>query len=121
MKKSCQLNDLFPAENLAELIKHIENGSISGKIAKSVFQEMLVTGASPQKIIQDKNLVQISDESQIKEMVLEVLSENQESVDSFKAGKDRAMGFLVGQVMKKSKGKANPPLVNKVLMQELKK
>ena len=120
-EKRCKLDDLFPAENLAELIRHIETGSISGKIAKDVFQEMLTTGASPQKIIQDKNLVQISDESQIKEMVLEILSENQESVASFKAGKDRVMGFLVGQVMKKSKGKANPPLVNKILMQELKK
>ena len=120
-EKKCSLSELCSSTMLAELLKCIELGTISGKIAKGVFQEMMDTENSPQSIIKNKNLVQITNESVIQLIVTEVLTENQESVDSFKAGKDRALGYLVGQVMKKSKGKANPPLVNSLLLAELKK
>ncbi len=120
-EKKCSLNDLCSSKMLAELLTLIESGIISGKIAKGVFQEVMNTEDSPKKIIEDKNLVQIIDESVIQLLVEEVLVENQDSIDSFKAGKDRALGYLVGQVMKKSKGKANPPLVHSLLLAELKK
>ena len=119
--KKCSLAELSPPSSLAELLKFVESGTISGKIAKDVFHEMVTTKDPPEKIIKEKNLMQISDEPLIRSMVAEVLAGNQESVESFKAGKDRALGYLVGQVMKKSKGKANPPLVNQILREELKK
>jgi aspartyl-tRNA(Asn)/glutamyl-tRNA(Gln) amidotransferase subunit B len=119
-EKFCGLDDLFPAVDLAELIHEIESGRISGKIAKTVFQEMVETKKKPSKIIEEKGLVQIVDQGSIEKLVDEVLAENPESIESFKQGKDRALGFLIGQVMAKSKGKANPPLVNKLLVEKLK-
>ncbi len=120
-EKKCSLNQLCTPNALSELLKLIDSGKISGKIAKGVFQEMMQTKALPQKIIEDKNLIQISNESVILPMVLKTLTENQNSVESFKAGKERALGYLVGQIMKQSKGKANPSLVNTLLLRELKK
>ena len=120
-EKFCPLEDLFPPEYLAELIHEIESGRISGKIAKTVFQEMIESGKKPGKIIEEKGLVQIVDQNLIETLVDQVLAENAESVESFKQGKDRALGFLVGQVMAKSKGKANPPLVNKLLIEKITK
>lgn len=118
-EKNCSLTDLFPPQFLSELILQIESGAISGKIAKSVFQEMLVSGKSPKTIIAEKGLTQISNSSEIEKMVEQVLAENPETVESIKAGKDRAFGFLVGQVMKMSKGKANPSMVNKLIKEKL--
>jgi len=118
-EKVCDLNDIFSPQYLAELIKQIESGAISGKIAKEVFQDMVESGKSPVQIIKDKGLIQIVDLSEIEKYVLEVIEENQDSVESFKNGKDRAFGHLVGQVMKKSKGKANPELVNKLLKEKI--
>ncbi|MDH4199727.1 MAG: Asp-tRNA(Asn)/Glu-tRNA(Gln) amidotransferase subunit GatB [Spirochaetia bacterium] len=120
-EKFCELGDLFPPEYLAELIDEIESGRISGKIAKTVFQDMLETKEKPAKIIQQKGLIQIVDEGSIAKLVDDVLAENPESIESYKQGKDRALGFLVGQVMAKSRGKANPPLVNKLLLEKLNK
>lgn len=120
-ERLCELEDLFPADHLAELIGEIESGAISGKIAKTVFQDMLEGGKRPKEIIQEKGLVQIVDTGAIEKLVDEALAENPESVESILNGKDRALGFLVGQVMKKSKGKANPPLVNKLLLEKIKK
>jgi len=104
---------------LAQMLKLLEQGIISGKIAKVVFEEMFTTGDSPDKIVQDRGLVQISDEAAIQAIVAEVVSGNPKVVEDFKNGKGKALGFLVGQVMKVSKGKANPELVNRLLNEEL--
>ncbi|KZM54030.1 MULTISPECIES: Asp-tRNA(Asn)/Glu-tRNA(Gln) amidotransferase subunit GatB [Aeribacillus] len=108
-------------ESLAGMIKLIENGTISSKIAKKVFKELIEKGGDPEKIVKEKGLVQISDEGAILKLVIETLDENEQSVTDFKNGKDKAIGFLVGQIMKKTKGQANPQLVNKLLLQEIKK
>ncbi|OGS20773.1 MAG: aspartyl/glutamyl-tRNA amidotransferase subunit B [Elusimicrobia bacterium RIFOXYA2_FULL_40_6] len=105
-------------ENMAELIKLIENNTISGKIAKTVFVDMFTSGKTPGEIVKEKNLVQITDETEIKKIVEQVLAENQKAVDEYRAGKKQALGSLVGAVMKKTGGKANPQSVNK-LLQEL--
>ncbi len=107
-------------ENLAELIVLIDKGIISTKIAKTVFEEMFNTGDMAKKIVDKKGLVQITDENAVKEIVLKVIENNPQSVADYNAGKDRALGFLVGQVMKESKGKANPGVVNKLLLEALK-
>lgn len=107
--------------HLGELLSMIGKGTISGTIAKKVFGEMFETGKSPENIVKEKGLIQNSNEDEIREIVLKVLSENQQSVTDFKNGKSRAMGFLVGQAMKASKGKANPGLLNKILQEELNK
>ncbi len=111
----------FPVkpEHLGGLIKLIDDKTISGKIAKDVFKEMLAGGGDPAKIVKDKGLVQITDTSFIEKIVDEVLAANAQSVEDFKAGKDRALGFLVGQVMKNSKGKANPGIVNDLIKQKI--
>ena len=113
----------FPitAQYLGTLIKLIEKGTISGKIGKIVFEEMLTTGKDPQTIIKEKGLVQITDENAIREVVLEVLKNNPSVVENYKNGKTKVIGFLVGQVMKKTRGKANPQIVNKLLIEELNK
>ena len=112
----------FTAESLAELITLIEKGTISSAIAKKVLEEMFEDGEKmPSKIIEEKGWIQISDEGAIKEVVLKILSENEQSVIDFKAGKDRALGFLVGQAMKATKGKANPQMLNKMFVDEMNK
>ena len=109
----------FTAENLGELIELIDKGTISSAIAKKVFEFMYDSGDAPAKIVEEKGLVQITDESAIKEMVISVINENEQSVQDFLNGKDKAVGFIVGQVMKASRGKANPGVVNKLIMEEL--
>ncbi|RRJ61999.1 Asp-tRNA(Asn)/Glu-tRNA(Gln) amidotransferase subunit GatB [Paenibacillus oralis] len=107
-------------QGLGEMIGLLEKGTISSKIAKTVFKEMLQSGKLPQQIVEEQGLVQISDEGAIKAIVDEVIAGNPASVEDYKAGKEKAIGFLVGQVMKQSKGKANPGLVNKLLVEALK-
>jgi len=104
---------------LASLLKLIDGGTISGKIAKTVFEEMFATGKDAETIVKEKGLVQISDEGAIAAIVDEVIAANQKTVEDYRAGKDRALGFLVGQVMKATRGKANPELVNKLLKEKL--
>ena len=111
----------FTAEELGELVVLIDEGTISSAIAKKVLDELFVNPKSPQKIVEEKGWVQISDEGAIKEVVLRVLENNQQSVADYKAGKDKALGFLVGQAMKETKGKANPQMLNKMFLDELKK
>ncbi|MGE5372528.1 MAG: Asp-tRNA(Asn)/Glu-tRNA(Gln) amidotransferase subunit GatB [Solirubrobacterales bacterium] len=106
-------------ERLAQLLKLIERGTISGKIAKTVFEEMFASGDDPEVIVKEKGLVQISDESAVLAIVRDVIAQNPKVVEDFRAGKEKAMGFLVGQVMKASKGKANPEMANRLLKQEL--
>ncbi|AMA74199.1 glutamyl-tRNA amidotransferase [Aneurinibacillus sp. XH2] len=108
-------------EQLGQMIKLIDKGTISTKIAKKVFREMMETGKDPEKIVEEQGLVQISDEGAIKQMVDEVIANNPQAVADFKAGKEKAIGALVGQVMKASKGKANPGLVNQLLRDALAK
>lgn len=106
-------------QGLGEMIGLIEKGTISNKIAKTVFKEMLESGKLPQQIVEEKGLVQISDEGAILTIVEQVVAANPQSVEDYKAGKQKAIGFLVGQVMKESKGKANPGLANKLLVEVL--
>jgi aspartyl-tRNA(Asn)/glutamyl-tRNA(Gln) amidotransferase subunit B len=104
---------------LGALLELIEKGTISGKIAKTVFEEMFNKGKDPAQIIQEKGLIQISDEDALIKIVNEVITQNQKVVDDYRAGKDRALAFLVGQVMKVTRGKANPELVNRLLKEKM--
>ncbi len=108
------------AQNLSKLINLIKNGTISGKIAKSVFEIMAVGDSDPKKIIEEKGLKQQSDPKELEKIVDKVINENQDKVKEFKSGKDKLFGFFVGQVMKISEGKANPQLVNDILKKKLK-
>ncbi|MDS9473139.1 Asp-tRNA(Asn)/Glu-tRNA(Gln) amidotransferase subunit GatB [Sporosarcina pasteurii] len=108
-------------EGLTGMIKLIQDGTISSKIAKKVFKELVEKGGDAEEIVKAKGLVQISDEGALRKMVTEVLEANPQSIVDFKEGKGRALGFLVGQVMKASKGQANPQLVNKILAEEIEK
>ena len=106
-------------ENLAQIIKMIKDGTISSKIAKKVFKESIENGTDPKKYVEDKGMVQLSDLSVLEPMVKKVVDNNPQSVEDFKNGKDRAIGFLVGQIMKETRGKANPKVVNELLNKEL--
>ena len=108
-------------ENLAKLLALIAKGTISGKIAKKVFAEMWKDGADPEEIVMAQGLVQISDTGALKELVVKVIANNPKAVEDFKAGKKKAVGALVGQIMKETKGKANPKVINELLNDELKK
>jgi aspartyl-tRNA(Asn)/glutamyl-tRNA(Gln) amidotransferase subunit B len=110
---------ISPAQ-LAGMLKLIDSGTISGKIAKMVFEEMFQTGRDPGDIVKEKGLVQISDEGAIASAVDEVLAGNPKVVDDFRSGKEKALGFLVGQVMKVTRGKANPEMVNRIIREKLK-
>lgn len=106
-------------KHIAELVKMIDAGKISGKIAKDVFPEMFETGKLPSVIVEERGLIQISDEAEIGRIVEAVIEENPKSVEDYRAGKHQALGFLVGQVMRLTKGRANPALVNKLLRDRL--
>ena len=103
-------------QNIAKLIKLITSNVISSKIAKEVFEEMIKDNKNPETIVKEKGMTQITDNSEIEKIVDQVLSENMQSVEDFKAGKDRALKFLVGQAMKLSKGKANPQMLNEMII-----
>ena len=111
----------FTAEQLAKMIELIDKGIISSAIGKKVLEELFENPKDPEEIIKEKGWLQISDEGAIKEIVNKILEANPASVADFKAGKDRALGFLVGQAMKETKGKANPQMLNKMFLEELKK
>jgi aspartyl-tRNA(Asn)/glutamyl-tRNA(Gln) amidotransferase subunit B len=116
--KEAEESPLKP-QQLAAMLKLIDAGTISGKIAKDVFIEMYRTGKSPDAIVKEKGLVQVSDESEIEKMVDQVLAANLNEVKKFRDGKDALFGFFVGQVMKQSRGKANPGKVNELLKKKL--
>ena len=105
--------------NLGEMVNLINKGVLSSKLAKKVFIQMLKTGKTPQALVKELGLEQISDEGAIVKIVEETLAENPQSIIDYKAGKDRALGFLVGQIMKKSRGKANPEMVNNLLKERM--
>lgn len=106
-------------EHLARLLIMIEEGAISGKIAKIVFAAMLESGTEPDVIVTEKGLVQMSDEGALQTLVLEIVAANQEQAQQFRAGKTKVLGFFVGQLMQKTKGQANPQIANKLFRQEL--
>lgn len=107
------------AENLAALLKLISKGIISGKIAKKVFATMWKEGGNPEEIVKAQGLVQISDTAELSKLVDEVVGKNPKAVEDFKAGKKKAVGALVGQIMKATKGKANPRVINELLNKKL--
>ena len=106
--------------NLGNLLSRIEDSTISGKIAKEIFEEMWNSKKSPDEIIEEKGLKQVTDSSEIKKVINQVLDQNPSQLEQYKSGKEKLFGFFVGQVMKASRGKANPEQVNKLLEERLK-
>jgi aspartyl-tRNA(Asn)/glutamyl-tRNA(Gln) amidotransferase subunit B len=111
----------FSAEELGNLIILIDKGTISTSIAKKVLEVLFEAPEDPMKIVEKNGWLQISDEGAIKEVVLKIIEQNQQSVTDYKAGKKQALGYLVGQAMKETKGKANPGMLNTMFMEELEK
>jgi aspartyl-tRNA(Asn)/glutamyl-tRNA(Gln) amidotransferase subunit B len=109
------------APDLAQLLKLIGDGTISGKIAKTVFDEMAKSGKPPRQIVEEKGLVQITDTDAIDDVVAKVISSNPKEVAAYKNGKTKLLGFFVGQVMKETRGKANPKMANEILKRYLEK
>ena len=108
------------SRDLADLINLVKEDKINNNTGKKVLREMFETGKAPGEIVKEKGLIQISDQGELEKIVIETLDSNPQSIEDFKNGKDRAIGFLVGQIMKATKGKANPQLVNKLLMEKIK-
>jgi len=108
-------------KHLAELINNISTGLISGKIAKDIFTEMLQSGEMPKEIISKKGLTQLSDETEIENIVVKIIEQNPDETNRYREGKVQLIGFFVGEVMKATRGKANPKIVNKILEGKLKK
>jgi len=118
--KQKEINELkFSAKDIAELVKMVDDELISSKIAKQVFEEMNKSGENPTKIVETKGLVQISDPAIISPMIDEVIAKNPDNVEKFKAGNTKLLGFFVGQVLKATKGKGNPKVVNELVTQAL--
>ena len=110
----------FTPSQIAELVKMIDDETISSKIAKDVFEEMVKSGINPTQIVKDKGLVQISDPSEISPIIDEIIAKNPDNVAKFKAGNTKLLGFFVGQVLKSTGGKANPQVVNELVALKLK-
>ena len=108
------------AKNLSKLINLIKNNTISGKIAKTVFEEMVKNNEDPEKIVNEKGMRQQSDPEELKKIIDTILKNNQDKVEQYKAGKDKLFGFFVGEAMKKTQGKGNPKLINDILKEQLK-
>lgn len=106
-------------ENLGQMIQLIEDGTISSKIAKRLFKHLVTKGGDARKVVEEQGMIQISDPAKLKPMIEEVIAANPESVEDYKNGKDRALGFFVGQIMKQTKGQANPQVVNKLILEIL--
>lgn len=113
--EECPLNPI----QLVDMLKLIDGGTISGKIAKIVFEEMFKSGKNADTIVKEKGLIQISDEDAIEKAIDEIISKSQKEVERYKAGDEKLIGFFVGQVMKATKGKANPQIVNELLKKKL--
>jgi aspartyl-tRNA(Asn)/glutamyl-tRNA(Gln) amidotransferase subunit B len=106
-------------ENLGRLLNMIDRGTISGKIAKSVFMDMMASGKDPETLVKEKNLVQVSDAGELLSVVREIIAANPSQAAEYRAGKTKLMGYFVGQLMQKTKGRANPKLANQLFSQEL--
>jgi len=119
--KQMQASELkFTAKQITQLVKIVDDGTISNKIAKQVFEDMVKSGANPIQIVEDKGLVQISDPAKISPIIDEIIAKNPDNVAKFKAGNTKLLGFFVGQVLKNTGGKANPKVVNSLVSQKLK-
>jgi len=119
-EKNIAVEDLkFGPADLSELIGLINSGTISNNIGKKVIEDMFKTGKNPKQIVEESGLIQNNDESEILEVVKRIIIDNPKSVEDFKNGKKRAVGFVVGLVMKETKGKANPQIVNKLVNSEI--
>jgi len=105
--------------DLAALLLMVEKNTISGKIAKTVFADMMESGKRPEDIVKEKNLIQVSDEGELLSIVQDIIASNPGQVQEFKAGKTKLMGFFVGQLMQKTKGQANPKIANELFQREL--
>lgn len=121
-KENIEINDLDIApQSLAQLVERLDDGTISSKIAKDILNQLKEGNFSVHDLIEDQGLQQITDEDQIKSVVLEVIEENHEQKKQYLSGKEQVLGFLIGKVMQKTKGKANPKLVNDLMKEELSK
>ncbi|HON56807.1 MAG TPA: Asp-tRNA(Asn)/Glu-tRNA(Gln) amidotransferase subunit GatB, partial [bacterium] len=118
-KKVAITNCKISPKQLAEMLQMIEKNVINGKIAKQIFPEMFETGKSAELIVKEKGLIQITDTAEIEKIVEETLAQNPEIVNQIKSGKDKAKGFLIGQIMKTTRGKANPNIVNEILAKKI--
>ncbi|KNF07243.1 aspartyl/glutamyl-tRNA(Asn/Gln) amidotransferase subunit B [Gottschalkia purinilytica] len=114
-------NIKFESKDLGELINYISNGDINNSTAKDIFRRMFEQGERPKVIIEDLGLKQINDDKELRLIVKEILSQNQDAVNEYKQGKDKVLGFLVGQIMKATKGKANPKKINNILLEMVSK
>ena len=110
----------FRPEQLAEMVQLIDGGKISGKIAKEILPELLEKGGSPKAIVEERGLGMISDPAAITAIVEELLAAHPDEVEAFRGGKNKLQGFFVGQLMKKTGGKADPKLANQILSMKLK-
>ena len=120
-KEQIEINESkLSADKVATLINRIDDQTISGKIGKSIFEEMCLSGASPDEIIESKGLKQISDDGAIEDIINDVIKDNPTQVEAYIGGKEKLFGFFVGQVMKLTQGKANPKAVNRILKDKLK-
>ena len=119
-KLNLKFSDLkFGAKELTDLLTLIKKSVISGKIAKDILDIMIETGDQPERIVEEKGLKQVTDSGEIKEQISRILEQNSDKVEQYKSGKDKLFGFFVGQVMKETKGKANPQIVNELLKESL--
>lgn len=119
-KLNLKFSDLkFGAKELTDLLTLIKKNVISGKIAKDILDIMIETGDQPERIVEEKGLKQVTDSGEIKEQISRILEQNSDKVEQYKSGKDKLFGFFVGQVMKETKGKANPQIVNELLKESL--
>ncbi|MCX7674442.1 MAG: Asp-tRNA(Asn)/Glu-tRNA(Gln) amidotransferase GatCAB subunit B, partial [Bdellovibrionaceae bacterium] len=109
----------IPPQHLGAMIKKIDDGTISGKMGKTLFAHLWKTGQSPEQAIKELGLVQIQDDGAILSIIDQVLSQNPDAVTEYRSGKTKSFGFLVGQIMKASKGQANPQKVNELLKKRL--
>ena len=109
----------FSPENLAKLIELVENGTINGSVAKEVFELVFTDNTDPEKYVEEKGLKSVNDEDELRAAIRQVIKENPQSVEDYHGGKEKALGFLVGQTMKATKGRANPGIVNKILKELL--
>jgi aspartyl-tRNA(Asn)/glutamyl-tRNA(Gln) amidotransferase subunit B len=107
-------------EALGDLLQMVDEDVISGKIAKTVFEEMYATGKAPEVVVEEKGLRQVTDRGEISRIIDGVLSEHPQEIEQYRGGKEKVLGFFVGQVMKQSRGKANPKVVNEILREKLK-
>jgi glutaminyl-tRNA synthetase len=118
--KQKEISELkFSAKDIAELVKMVDDELISSKIAKQVFEEMNKSGANPKEIVESKGLVQISDPAVILPIIDEVIAKNPENVEKFRGGNTKLLGFFVGQILKATKGKGNPKVINELVAREL--